>query len=200
MCHVISTDVRDSVILIAVIRLQYVERQIESDNPTLVGATATVLTQTELFYSVVAATIPCLRPFLAAFVTNYGAMGGDTILGGSYVISAHHKESKGSGASFAMRSLDSAKRAANRSEKRPVQQLPVTGAAGGNADTLRPDQVSNRISAGHGKGHHAAHDASSVGSDESTRGMIIKKEVAWQVDSQSWRTRSHHGVQPGQER
>lgn len=79
---------------------------------------AAILTQTELFYSIVAATIPCLRPFLAAFITNYGAMGGDTIMHGSHIVSnSRAKDSKGSGStSFALHSLDAAKRSVGRHE------------------------------------------------------------------------------------
>lgn len=55
---------------------------------------------------------------------------------------------------------------------------------------LRPDAVANRASAAHGKGYHSRRDVDSVGSDESTRGMVIKKEVAWQVENESVRTRS----------
>lgn len=177
-------------ILIAGIRLQQIERQIDSTDPTLSGATAAVLTQVELFYSLVAATIPCLRPFLAAFVTNYGAMGGDTIMHGSHIGTSRAKGSKGSNAaSFALQSLDSAKRALGRREK-PAGSSVNRDPASMSAEGLRPDVVSNRVSAGHGKSLRVAQDAESVGSDESTRGMVIKKEVAWQIDTESYRTRS----------
>ena len=69
------------VIAVAAVRLRYIFIQTSSPNPTLVGAITGVLTQLELFYGIMAATIPCLRPFLAGFTTNYGAMGHDTVMG-----------------------------------------------------------------------------------------------------------------------
>ena len=184
-------------ILIAIVRLQYVEKQIMSDDPSLSGATTAVLTQIEVFYSLVAVTIPCLRAFPAAFVTNYGAMGVETIMNGSYVAgSSQTKDAKASDTTnFALQSLQSAKRAIGRHEKQTEAHTDHDPPSV-SVERLRPDPVGNHISTGHGKSSRSGDDVGSVGSDESTRGMIIKKEVAWQVDSESYRARSVSAASP----
>jgi len=54
-------------------RLHYINPSIWLANPPLHLATATLLTQVELNYGIIAATIPCLRPFMKATTTNFGA-------------------------------------------------------------------------------------------------------------------------------
>ena len=180
--------------MIAGIRLHYIEQQLASSDPTLSGAITAILTQVELFYGLVAATIPCLRPFLSAFVTNYGSMGGETIMGGSAIGgSVHVKGSKASKTSIALQSIDSARRTTGTNEK----TMDSTTSWHNGAATLRPDQVSNRFSVGHVKGVRSDNDVSSVDSDESTRRMIIKKSVAWQVDSESFRDHGGPDAQDG---
>lgn len=75
------TDHPARLIAITIARLHYIYMTLDSSNPTLTGALAGVTSQTGIWYSIMAATIPCLRPFLAGFVTNFGAMGGDTVIG-----------------------------------------------------------------------------------------------------------------------
>lgn len=112
---------------------------------------------------------------------------------GSYVAgSTKIKDSKASTSNttnFALQSLESAKRVIGRHEKH-ADAHSGQDSSSMSVERLRPDQVSNRISTGRGKAVLGADDAGSVGSDESTRGMIIKKEVAWQVDSESYRGKS----------
>lgn len=61
------------VIAPALLRLFYLNQEIASSDPTLHGVLASVFTQIQISYAIVAATIPCLRPFMAALSTNYGA-------------------------------------------------------------------------------------------------------------------------------
>lgn len=133
-----------------------------------------------------ASTIPCLRPFLAGFATNYGAMGVDTVIAGSQVgNSSGHRGEKGS-SNFAMMSMQSSS----------AGPLPATGKGKGrmsrsqrrlsdNDRGMRSDHPTHRTSISHETVHGGkGADASSVSSDNSTR-MIIKKEVQWHVNSDS---------------
>ena len=137
----------------------------------------------------VAATIPCLRPFLGAFVTNYGAMGGDTIINGSHIGGSSgakgSKGSKGLGSSFTLRSLDKNATSSSDGRKFGGHELADT-----NNQLHRPDLSSGRISANKSKIQHGGNDAISVGSNESTKGMMIRKDITWQVDSESHHKRS----------
>ncbi|MCJ1291175.1 hypothetical protein MMC34_002718 [Xylographa carneopallida] len=54
-------------------RLHYINSIVWLANPPLDLSTATLLTQVELNYGIIAATIPCLRPFMKATTTNFGA-------------------------------------------------------------------------------------------------------------------------------
>ncbi len=56
-----------------VLRLIYLKKEFSSSNPTLDGVLASVCTQVHISYAIVAATIPCLRPFMIALSTSYGA-------------------------------------------------------------------------------------------------------------------------------
>jgi hypothetical protein len=61
------------VIAPALLRIFYLNQEFTSSDPTLHGVLASVCTQIQISYAIVAATIPCLRPFMAALATNYGA-------------------------------------------------------------------------------------------------------------------------------
>lgn len=146
------------------------DQAVASANPTLVGALGAILTQVEIFYSIMSATIPCLRPFLAGFVTNYGAMGGDTVMGGSHIGASGKRDQKGSKGSYAMDSVSSgAEKSATKHEKgnREIDE-----------EAFRPDCNANQARVTHGSSR--GHDASSIGSNDSTK-MIIKKDVTYEV-------------------
>jgi len=61
------------VIIPTAFRLYYLGEEFSSSDPTLDGVLASVCTQIEMSYAIIAATIPCLRPFMTALSTNYGA-------------------------------------------------------------------------------------------------------------------------------
>lgn len=132
-----------------------------------------------------AATLPCLRPFLAGFVTNYGAMGGTTVIGGSQLGSSKRDEKDTKG-SFVMASLQSSGSHGGSSpggfrkqKQRASQQM--------NEDMFRPDRVRNKANATHPQ-HHHSHDASSIGSSESTKGILVQKDVTWQISEDNSRS------------
>jgi hypothetical protein len=62
-----------SVIVSTAVRLSYLNEEFSSPDPTLDGMLASVCTQIEISYAIIAATTPCLRPFMTALSTNYGA-------------------------------------------------------------------------------------------------------------------------------
>ncbi|KAF8855459.1 hypothetical protein BDZ45DRAFT_793423, partial [Acephala macrosclerotiorum] len=54
-------------------RLYYLNIELTSSDPTLKGTLASVSTQIQISYAIIAATTPCLRPFMSALNTHYGA-------------------------------------------------------------------------------------------------------------------------------
>ncbi|PGH15113.1 rpsU-divergently transcribed protein [Helicocarpus griseus UAMH5409] len=80
------------VILVGALRIFYLRRQWTLSDPIFHGADASVCMEVELHYSLMAATIPCLKLFIKAFNTGYlgaretnpGAMLGNTSRSGSY--------------------------------------------------------------------------------------------------------------------
>jgi hypothetical protein len=71
-------------------------------NPTLLQAKYIAWTQTELAYSIIAATIPRLRPFIRNLSTNYGAPQAN---GYRYGYGSHTGTSENQSGSFQMTSL-----------------------------------------------------------------------------------------------
>lgn len=64
---------RYSMIAIAALRLDAIQIGLHSTDQPLKGAIVAVYTQIEISYAIIAATTPCLRPFMKALSTNYGA-------------------------------------------------------------------------------------------------------------------------------
>ncbi|KAK3353306.1 hypothetical protein B0T25DRAFT_207929 [Lasiosphaeria hispida] len=60
------------VIIPTLIRLIYLSTAFSSADPTLDSVLATICTQTQLSYAIIATTTPCLRPFMSALNTHYG--------------------------------------------------------------------------------------------------------------------------------
>ncbi len=56
----------------SILRLSYLGSFVGSADPSLDGTIAAVCTQVELSYAIVATTMPCLKPFMAALNTSYG--------------------------------------------------------------------------------------------------------------------------------
>lgn len=62
-----------SVIIAIGFRLAFLHTELSSSDPTLKGSLAAITTQIQISYAIIAATTPCLRPFMSALSTNYGA-------------------------------------------------------------------------------------------------------------------------------
>jgi len=165
------------VIALAGLQIHYLAQKLHSSNPTLDGVPTTICRQTEIFYAIMASTIPCLRPFLASFFTGFGAMGGETVIAGSQVGNSREKSS------YALGSMQSAESAARR-EKRKSRGLRGGRRSSRDLDNFGNDsQNQAHVSHDTGNSSRTAADAASITSNDSTK-MIIKKEVQWHVDSE----------------
>ncbi|KAJ0426479.1 hypothetical protein BJY00DRAFT_272262 [Aspergillus carlsbadensis] len=69
-------------IIFAVLHIHYLQRDIHTEDPTLDLVNAIIWAQVELHFSLIACSVFCLRPFMAAVSTNYGTAG-DSTLGSS---------------------------------------------------------------------------------------------------------------------
>lgn len=161
------------VIGLTLARLHYVDFQILSSNPTLDGAITLIWTQVELDYSIIAATIPCLKPFMTAVNTQYGAIEGPRSTG-----SHGYGSDKRSHGSFGLNTVVN-KGSSNLSRTPTTRAMPQEPPIIMEPQILRPDKVysSTRIT------HDRQFDTNSTGSNDSTK-MIIKKEVQWTVKSE----------------
>jgi hypothetical protein len=129
-----------------------------------------------MHYANVAATIPCLRPFMSAVSTNYGATRNDeprTGFGSKAYITAGRKGSKG--ASYILNSMGSGGRKEKdysnmdapsmfRKGKRNTSRM--------NSEFSKNETTNNETTISHG----GKHDTASIGSNDS-RKMIIKKKI-----------------------
>jgi hypothetical protein len=70
---VFAFALRLAVIVPIALRLHYLSEALNSSNFTLDITYEVVCKQVEIAYAIIAATLPCLRPFMVATATNYGA-------------------------------------------------------------------------------------------------------------------------------
>jgi len=70
---VFAFDLRLLVIVPIALRLYYLNRAYDTDNPTLMGTDFTIVTQVQLATAITLASVPTLRPFMLATATHYGA-------------------------------------------------------------------------------------------------------------------------------
>lgn len=131
------------------------------------------------------ATVPCLRPFLAGFVTNYGAMGSDTIMGGSQIGTGSRRDAKGTRGSFALNTVTSAGQEMSGTKGQKSVFRPQKDDMGD--DVFRPNR-SNKQSTVSVTHNDTRQDQSSLASSGSTK-MTIKKQVEYSV-SEGIRTHS----------
>lgn len=59
-------------IAIAIVRVLYIDGAINAIDPTLGSVDSSLTTEALLHYSLIAATVPCLKPFVVAFNTGWG--------------------------------------------------------------------------------------------------------------------------------
>lgn len=119
------------------------------------GVNGIVATQVVMHFSIMAATIPCMRPFLRAFDSGMGYSTTMEVPNGSTLNSKYVEDS-----SYVLRSIDT-------DIRKPHNAM------------LRPDNVESTTSAkGYPQVTHTV--AGSIESDESNK-MIIRKTQEWEV-------------------
>ncbi len=168
-------------IAIAILRLYYINIEILSTNSTFDGAPTAVLTQLELYYSLISATIPCLNPFLRAVSTTYGAMGPETIMGGSLGYGSDKVNYGLTPIGSAANTKKQTKRR-EKATKTPKKSQPDTiqrERPAADPQTYRGDHARS-IAKDTSEGHLGA---ASIGSNDSTK-MIIK-EMHWFFETDS---------------
>jgi hypothetical protein len=155
-----------SVIVAAIVRLPYIARQLRSSDPTFDSVPAGICTEVLMHYSLIAATIPCLKPFVISFNTGWGQ--GNQGQGSSYVLESYVQ--KKGGHSLGMKS-DNVISQSNHSQAET--DLP-----------LRPDPHAHNWSIivdDHKTPSSRREEADgSVGSRESQQ-MFIRQTAAWSV-------------------
>ncbi|KAK3687849.1 hypothetical protein B0T22DRAFT_140161 [Podospora appendiculata] len=172
---VLAFALRLPVIFPAIIRLIFLGTQLSSADPTLTGVAASVCTQIQLSYAIIAATTPCLRPFMTALSTHYGGPREPRTPKGS---KAGNSGNSFSLASLSVRSRNAAAAAAASAAGRTSEDAIGTISAG---DVLvtRWDQADYHVAI-QSRAKVSA-DAGSLQSEESQR-MIISKNTEWQVE------------------
>jgi hypothetical protein len=145
------------VIAPTIVRLYYLQNEFSSSDPTLDGVLASVCTQIELSYAIIAATTPCLRPFMAALSTNYGAPAQAKSSPSATAASRSNNE-------YSLTSFSKISRLGRSEERGKQASLPIT----------RWDQSENITSVRSGDQH-------SMESHESKQ-MIISKNTEWAVE------------------
>jgi hypothetical protein len=185
---VFAFALRLPVIVPAAFRLHYLSEALNSSNFTLDITYEAVCKQVEISYAIIAATLPCLRPFMVATATNYGAPaeGHKTKTGsygkayarsGSSNKSSRRNRDQGS-AGFSLTSFSRKLGTGLHSEKN-------------NASTVDGDNSAHiRRMDSHGEhtatvvASHMPRDTRSIESSESKQ-MIIRKDVEYAVEYDS---------------
>ena len=161
-------------IVIIAFRLSSFDADGLSENPTLRESQFITWTSAELHYSVVAATIPILRPFMSNLSTNYGAgQGPESNAYGQGTKRSHGhsitrpRDKRTSPQGFEMHSI--------AAESKEMGQHP-------GPRTERP-QCRAKTASPFGYSFDKPKDAEtgSTASNESQK-MIIRKDITWQVD------------------
>ncbi|PGH10577.1 hypothetical protein AJ79_05399 [Helicocarpus griseus UAMH5409] len=173
--------------------VHYAIRMLKSLDPTLIGSYVTVAMQLELSYGIMANTIPCLKPFMAAYedmgkpTYSYKSRGQD----GSHNNSGNSKSShsrKYSRESFPLSRISKLKAPwasmttttmlDSMSQPAPPSPLPPLQTPSRATQPLRVDDTSYTATVRLGSEDLGV---SSLESDDSRR-LIIKKDVNWNVE------------------
>ncbi|KAI5206250.1 hypothetical protein E4T38_03889 [Aureobasidium subglaciale] len=152
-------------------------------NPTLSESELVVWTQTELNYSLMSATIPCLRTFVSSLSTNYGSIrNAKSSAAFNYESTiASRTQSEPSGQSFQMTTLNSVEQVQTSTHVPATLQeeegysYDIGGPTTHDTASVKAKEVVRLPSMQ--KDNESA-DRTSIGSNDSQR-MIIQKEVTW---------------------
>ncbi|GAQ08163.1 hypothetical protein ALT_5484 [Aspergillus lentulus] len=184
-------------IMFTIFHIYTLKGHYHAPDPTLSVVTSKIWSQVELNYALVACSVFCLRPFMAAVSTNYGTAG-DSNLKSSFGSSSRTPKdnSTGSGSKSRIGPLGGEERRTWRSrlwERRAakdgragdLEKCLATGGIGTEDSTIAP--LSPPIELVERKG------LTSAGSDGTTK-MIIRKDVQYSVEYK--RKRPDSGVNP----
>ncbi len=159
-----------SVMAISMVRLSYLNRLAPSADPSFDGVAAAVCTQMELTYAIVATTLPCLKPFMAALNTRYGGT------------TAVNMPSSGTKASNTTTTINSSAYALGGLSPTSKHRL---DSKNGNKTEAELADGDVSVAAAPAPAHYNVEvhvgDHASLGSDDSNR-LIIAKHTSWAVD------------------
>ncbi|RAO68266.1 uncharacterized protein BHQ10_004278 [Talaromyces amestolkiae] len=167
------------IIIFAVLRLHYEGPASKSLDPTLAFIEPYLWGETAMHYSLIASTGFCLRPFMIAVSTNYGTAGDEFLSSSGGAGSGSRTRTGKSVDSYAMKDMSRSSRgkrgggsmagnSAPRSDTSAVLEERYEGYMGTGVEHGSLVEATRRKISGH--------DASSVGSTESTK-MIIRKNT-----------------------
>lgn len=171
------------------VRLGYIVSNLDAQDPTLRQDKVVVNTQTELVVALVAATVPCLRPFMGAVDTSFGAAAAGTSLAGSGYAKRSTRSGNARQYSNESKQVLSSNGFRIGRKKKGVDELashddialePISRSWTGKAGL--EDQTEERHTSTTTK--QSADDHQSVGSQDSQQ-MIIRRDVEWNVRYES---------------
>lgn len=108
----LETKIRERLIILSIIHISALHTALKSDDTTLASVEPTVWMQVELHYALVACSVFCIRPFMAAVSTNYGTAGDSTLESSASRTNTKEGSKSGSGSGS---SRDPASRSRSRS-------------------------------------------------------------------------------------
>ncbi|KAI9701000.1 MAG: hypothetical protein M1836_001668 [Candelina mexicana] len=166
------------VLVAGIIRLRYLVPTLNSSDYTFDSVYGLVCTQIELHYSLMAATIPCMKPFVKAFNTGYlGTAARQTNYGYGYGTGTfgNSDDKTNHGRSFALQSMRS--RSADERKHVEPQHQKSTHNLKLKEKELRPDMADSTVYVEHNQVQEESGSVTSHGSDQ----MIIRRTVGWDI-------------------
>ncbi|KAI9710043.1 MAG: hypothetical protein M1812_007507 [Candelaria pacifica] len=164
------------VLVAGIFRLRYLVPTVNSVDYTFDTVYGIVCTQIELHYSLMAATIPCMKPFVKAFNTGYlGTAARQTNYAYGYATGTFADDKTNHGRSFALQSMRS--RSQEDSKRAEPQHQKSTNNLKLREKDLRPDMVDSTVYVEHSQGQEESGSVTSHGSDQ----MIIRRTVGWDI-------------------
>ncbi|KAF2014148.1 hypothetical protein BU24DRAFT_423184 [Aaosphaeria arxii CBS 175.79] len=172
--------IRLPVIPLAILALLRFQHSLQSPNPGVDRSSAIVYQQSQLCYSLIAGTIPCLKSFIRSFDTGSGGMVTN------YSSQPYGSNGYAHGESYKMQSFGTGQGSATRSRNEDKGDVKIStkpfkkeGHVRLRADS--PDHVTAITHPISGQKREA--DRASHGSQE----MIIRRDVQWEVHSENLR-------------
>ncbi|OQE00656.1 hypothetical protein PENVUL_c048G04598 [Penicillium vulpinum] len=139
---------RFPLIIFSLVHISTLHTALNSQDTTLAAVKPTVWMQVELHYALVACSVFCLRPFMAAVSTNYGTAGDSTLESSasrsrSNGTKEDSKTGSGSNSNIASRSMSHSRRNRKRAGTGPWPPLsypPVSGSGSGPGAISSPSE------------------------------------------------------------